>query len=80
MKNHEKIIEKIYTMWITYFGAPHKFLSDNCREFLNVSYRQMNEKLNVLTLTTAAESHFINGMVERHNLILSETFYKNTSR
>ena len=30
----------------------------------------MNEKLNVLSLTTVAESPFSNGMVERHNLIV----------
>ena len=51
-------------------------MSDNGGEFSNESYRQMNEKLNVLTQTTAVESPFSNGMVERHNLILSETFIK----
>ena len=63
MKNHEKIIEKVYSMWITHFGAPHKFLSDNGREFSNESYKQMAEKLNVLTLTTGAEFPFCNRMV-----------------
>ena len=43
-------------------------------EFSNEIYRQMNEKWNVLTLTTAAE--FSNGMVEKHNLILSKTFIR----
>ena len=76
MKKHEKIIEKIYSKWITYFGAPYKFLSDNGGEFSNKSYRQINEELNVLTITTAAESPFSNRMVERPNLILGETFIK----
>ena len=36
----------------------------------------MNEKLNVETATTAAESPFSNGIVERHNLILAEAMQK----
>ena len=36
----------------------------------------MNEKLNVETTKTAAESPFSNGMVERHNLVLAETMAK----
>ena len=59
-------------MWITYFGTPVHFLSDNGSEFNNDNYRQMNEKLNIETCTTAAESPFSNGTVERHNLIVAE--------
>ena len=33
----------------------------------------MNEKLNVVTLTTAGESPFSNGTVEHHNLVVSES-------
>ena len=36
----------------------------------------MNEKLNLITLTTAAESPFSNGTVERHNLVVSESMKK----
>ena len=32
----------------------------------------MHEKLNVVTLTTAGESSFSSGTVERHNLVVSE--------
>ena len=63
-------------MRITYFDVPHKFLSDNGGEFSNESYRQMNKNLNLLTLTIAVESPFNNGMIERHNSILSENFIK----
>ena len=51
-------------------------MSDNGGEFNNDSYQEMNEKLNVVTSTTAAESPFSNGMVERHNLVLYETMQK----
>ena len=36
----------------------------------------MNEKFNVVTATTPAESPFSNGIVERHNLILAEAMEK----
>ena len=40
-------------MWIAYFGAPRKFLSDKCGEFSSDKYREMNEKLNIETATMA---------------------------
>ena len=63
-------------MWIAYFGTPLKFLSDNGGEFGNDVFREMNEKLNVQTLITAAESPFSNSTVERHNGILYEAMVK----
>ena len=52
------------------------FLSDNGGEFNNEAFREMNEKMNIHTATTAAESPFSNGTVERHNLILAEAMMK----
>lgn len=75
-KTQEEIMNKIFLMWIAYFGAPHSFLSDNGGEFSNHGFREMNEKLNVKTMTTAGESPFSNGMVERHNLVVYETMQK----
>ena len=60
-KKQDEIVKKIFSMWITYFGAPCKFLSDNGGEFANATFREMNEKLNVITATTAAESPWSNG-------------------
>ena len=45
-------------------------------EFNNEGYRQMNEKLNIETCTTAAESPFSNGTVECYNLIVAEAMKK----
>ena len=75
-KKQDEIIRNIYLMWISYFGAPNKFLSDNGGEFSNDKYREMNEKLNIETCTTAGEAPFSNGLVERHNQILGEAFSK----
>ena len=75
-KNKEVIIRNIYLMWISVFGAPVRFLSDNGGEFSNDHYRQMNEKLGIETCTTAAESPFSNGVCERHNAVIAEAMKK----
>ena len=75
-KGKDPIISKIFRIWIAYFGAPKVMFSDNGGEFNNEVFREMNEKLNIETKTTAAESPFSNGTVERHNGILFESMKK----
>ena len=71
-KTKEVIIENIFKHWISIFGCPKKFLSDNGGEFNNELFRNMAELLNVEVLTTAAESPWSNGITERHNALISE--------
>ena len=75
-KHQDVIIENIFLMWIAYFGTPNSFLSDNGGEFSNDSFREMNEKLNIKTTTTAGESPFSSGMVERHHLVVYSSMIK----
>ena len=75
-KHKVEIIRQIYRIWISYFGSPKKFMSDNGGEFSNDLFREMNEKLNIETATTAGESPFSNGTVERHNKTLMEAMQK----
>ena len=75
-KQQDAIIQAVFSSWIAYFGTPRMFLSDNGGEFNNEGYREMNEQLNVHTATTAAESPFSNGTVERHNSIVGESMMK----
>ena len=76
-KHPEEIIRCVYLIWIAYFGSPKKIFSDNGGEFSNETYREMNEKIiNIVTLTTAGESPFSNGTVERHNSFVSESMKK----
>ena len=63
-------------MWISYFEPPKCFLSDNGGEFNNERYQPMNEKLNIETCATTAESPFSNGTVNRHNQIAAEVMEK----
>ena len=75
-KQQDVIVRCIYLNWICHFGSPRKFLTDNGGEFSNERFREMSEKLNIESTTTAAESPFSNGIVERHNLILAEAMIK----
>ena len=75
-KHKNTVVAKIFRMWIAYFGCSKKMFSDNGGEFNNDVFREMNEKLNIETTTTSAESPFSNGTVERHNVILFESMQK----
>ena len=58
------------------FGSPKKFLVDNGGEFNNEDFRSLCENVNILILTTAAESTWCNGLIERHNAIVAYTVTK----
>ena len=75
-KETETICQAMFSGWITYFGCPGMFLSDNGGEFDSHVFREMGEKLNVKVATTAAESPFSNGIVERNNAIIYESMMK----
>ena len=75
-KKASEIVKKICSLWIIHFGPPKKFLSDNGKEFSNEMFHELNEMFNIETATTAAESPFSNGVVERHHLIVVEAMEK----
>ena len=72
----KEIICNIFFIWISYFGPPKHFWSDNGGEFNNEGYQEMNEKLNIETCTTTVESSFSNGTVQCYNLIVAESMEK----
>ena len=71
-KKPEIIIKKIFQIWISVYGVPEKFLSDNGGEFANDDFANMCEAMNINFKLTGAESPWSNGLVERHNLILAD--------
>ena len=75
-KRKEVIIASVLKIWISIFGTPKQFLSDNGLEFNNEDYKEMAEKLNTKVKTTAAESPWSNGVNKRHNGILGEMIRK----
>ena len=71
-KKAETIISSIFRIWISIFGPPATFLSDNGGEFANEKFLSMGEAYNIKVKTTAAESPWSNGLCERYNGILGE--------
>ena len=75
-KKPETIVSAILSKWISIFGAPRKIFSDNGREFHNPQVRQLSETFSFKVYTTAAESPWSNGIVERLNGILGMSVSK----
>ena len=75
-KQKEVIIDKICKPWISIFGTPKLFLSDNGGEFNNDIFREMDEQLNINVKTTSAESLWSNGIVEKHNGVIRNMMEK----
>ena len=72
----EVVIREIFKVWISVYGCPDAFLSDNGGEFSNSKFREMCEKFNINVKTTAAESPWSNGICERHNKVLADNIMK----
>ena len=75
-KNKQVIVDEFFKHWVSVFGTPRRILSDNGGEFANHEFLEMCESLNINFITTAAESPWSNGLVEKHNDILGEAVYK----
>ena len=71
-KGAEEILTKLFRIWITVFGRPTEFLSDNGGEFANQEFNEMCQLYDVEVRTSPAESPWCNGVVERHNAILGK--------
>ena len=75
-KKKEIVVDRIFKIWLAYFGAPKRFHSDCGGEFANHVFHEMNETMGIETSTTPGESPFSNGKVERGNAMLYETMRK----
>ena len=75
-KRKEVILRELFKMRITIFGYPKKFLMDNGGEFHNDEFHDYCENLSITIKTTAAESSWSNGLIERHNGIIGESVRK----
>ena len=75
-KSAKTVVGRIFRNWISLFGAPRKFLSDNGLEFNNSDMRELGDLFGVKILATAAESPWSNGTCERLNAIIGDTVLK----
>ena len=70
-KTGKEILEKIFRFWISIFGTPVSFMTDNGGEFVNEGFLELASKLEITLHSSPAESPWCNGVVERHNGILA---------
>lgn len=75
-KKPSEVIKGIFHEWLKNFGAPLKFLTDNGGEFANEEFIELCEQHNIIVKTTAAESPWSNGIIERHNATMEEMLGK----
>ena len=75
-KKPATVVQALFMIWISLFGPPSKFLSDNGGEFQNCEMRQLGETFNIKLMTTAAESPWSNGICEKLNGVLAQSVRK----
>ena len=75
-KSPKTIIRELFCNWISLFGAPKKFLSDNGGEFNNEIMRELSDNFGINLVCTAAQSPWSNGVCERLNAILGSSVCK----
>ena len=66
-KKPEEVIDAVMEKWVSTFGTPTRFLTDNGGEFCNSELQLANDKLNIIHKTTGAESPWQNGLCERNH-------------
>ena len=71
-KDPKVLVESIFKNWIAIYRAPQRFFSNNGGEFMNSMFIEMCEQMNISGKNTAGRSPWSNGMVEHHNLVISE--------
>ena len=56
--------------WIGYFGVMRFILNDNGGEFTGDEIKEVKDILNVVDLTTGAESPWMNGLCEKNHALV----------
>ena len=69
-KTPREVIDKIMEKWIGYFGVMRFILNDNGGEFTRDEIKEVKDILNVVDLTTGAESPWMNGLCEKNHALV----------
>ena len=75
-KKKDTILKAIFRIWIAIYGSPDKILVDNGGEFAIFEFTETTDYLGITIQTTAAESPWSNGIVERNNQTLANMMNK----
>ena len=70
-KTADTVVTALFTSWVSRFGAPQNFFSDNGGEFNNEAMQCLGERFGIKLMNTAAEAPWSNGVCERLNCLLS---------
>ena len=62
-----EVIDKFLMKWVSIFGIPKACLNDNGGEFTGEEIREFKSVLNIIDLTTGAESPWQNGLCEKNH-------------
>ena len=63
----EQVVDAIMEKWVAVYGTPQAILNDNGGEFVNAEMIALKSQLNVVDLTTGAESPWQNGLCEKNH-------------
>ena len=63
----EQVVDAIMERWVANFGVPGAILNDNGGEFVNAEMQALKSELNVIDITTGAESPWQNGLCEKNH-------------
>ena len=63
-KAAKEIVEKLFRIWISIFGRPNKFITDNGGEFINNDFTEMCQQMDIRLQTSPSESPWCQGLVE----------------
>lgn len=69
-KEAPTVARALVTGWLVHHGPPRTLLADSGGEFDSAVWRVTAERFNITVASTAAQAHFSNGVVERHNRTL----------
>ena len=70
-KKPSEIIDVFSEKWLSIVGCPGLVFCDNGEEFCSKEFEDWAENFNIEQKTSAAHSPFSNGIVERHNAVIS---------
>lgn len=69
-KKPSEVIDKIMQKWVANYGVMSAILNDNGGEFTAEEMREVKSVLNVIDLTTGAESPWQNGICEKNHALV----------
>ena len=69
-KEPREVIDKFMLKWVSIYGIPKACLNDNGGEFTAEEIREFKSILNIIDLTTGAQSPWQNGLCEKNHQIV----------